>query len=377
MTGGSQLSNLLGALCAVPSPSGSEAAVGQLVKDRLSSLGIDWIEDDGSPSLGGDCGNLFALVPAADGSTSGGVLLCAHLDTVPPVGTPEAVLSEGYWRNGGDGILGIDNKAAVAAILIACERFVATPPPVPVEILFTVGEEVALEGAKAFDRTRLNSACAFFFDHPTPIGTVVTTSPGHHRLEMEFVGVAAHAGVAPLDGRSAIRAAAIAVASSPGPVPTNDATANIGVISGGTAINVVPERCTFTAEVRAVDPEVASQLVAQFLEAGTSAANEVGVKLDVETSKTFDGYRHSSEHLASRVARRALGDLGVTCADIASGGGSDANVFEARGLSSVNLGDGSLDTHTSQERIAADDLERLYQLVCELPAAAKAELQNH
>ncbi|HEX4806186.1 MAG TPA: M20/M25/M40 family metallo-hydrolase, partial [Conexibacter sp.] len=183
------LGELFAALCAIPSPSGHERACADRVAAELRGLGLAVEEDDAGPLAGSDAGNLLARIPAADGRLDGGVLLCAHLDTVPPAGPIEPVCEDGVWRNLHDAILGADNKAAVAVMLQAARRWVAEPPPAPVELLFTVHEEHGLAGAKAFDASKLQSRFGYVFDHASPIGEIVLASPHYHRVVAELRGV--------------------------------------------------------------------------------------------------------------------------------------------------------------------------------------------
>src|SRR6202012_3926738 len=187
-----------------------------------------------------DAGNLLARIP---GSGAGSILLCAHMDTVPLADRVEPVLVDGGWENANDGILGADNKSAVAVILELARRLTsaAQPPPGGVELLFTVCEEISLLGSRAFDVSRLASAFGYVFDHATAIGEVVVASPSHYRVIADLHGRAAHAGVRPEAGRSAIVAAARAIAAMRLGRVDEQTTANVGTIEGGSAINVIPE----------------------------------------------------------------------------------------------------------------------------------------
>ena len=201
------------------------------------------------------------------------MLFCAHLDTVPPQAPVEPVLSEGVWENANEGILGADNKAAVVVLLALARTLHAAGSPVELELLFTVGEERSLAGASVFDVSRLRSRVGFVFDHASAIGEVIERSPSHFRLEARFHGVSAHAGIRPEDGRSAIVAASRAVAALPVGRVDEQTTINVGSISGGGAINVVPDACSFTAEVRSLDQQRAEQLVAEVVERVHDAAH--------------------------------------------------------------------------------------------------------
>jgi tripeptide aminopeptidase len=227
-----RLNERFAALCVIPSPSGHEGAITERVEAELRTAG--W------PAQRDATGNLLAR---RDPRHEHAVLLCAHLDTVPHGDTPiEPVLVDDAWTNRHDAILGADNKAAIAVLLAVAERIAIEGAPIDVELLFTVGEEQALAGAKAFDTTTLRATIAYVFDHATPIGEIVAASPTYYRLEAHLRGLAAHAGIRPQDGRSAIVAAARAIAAMPLGRIDAQTTANVGWIGGGPAgaTNVVP-----------------------------------------------------------------------------------------------------------------------------------------
>ena len=247
-----QLNDTFAVLCAIESPTGDERGVADRVLADLTAMGLQADEDGSGPLAGANAGNVFTRIPAAE-ADAGTILLCAHMDTVPPLAPIEPVRVDGGWTNANEGILGADDKAALAVLLGLARRFGAAgalPPPVGLELLFTVSEETGLHGAKGFDLGRLESRFGYVFDHATPVGEIVIASPTYHRIEAVIRGRAAHAGVRPEEGRSAIVAAARAIAAMELGRLDAETTANVGTIAGGTATNVVPERCRIEAEVR-------------------------------------------------------------------------------------------------------------------------------
>ncbi len=352
-------------LCAVASPSGSERACAELVGLELGRLGLEVDEDDAGAQTGGDCGNLLVRVP---GIGPGALLIATHLDTVPPDGPIEPVVVDGGWENAGDGILGADNKAAVAVALALARHLVAEPAPVGVELLFTVSEEDALAGAKAFDVGRLESSFGYTFDHASPIGEIVTASPTYYRLGAEFRGLPAHAGIRPEDGRSAVLAAARAVATMRLGRLDAETTANIGMFTGGSAANVVPGHCRLVGEARSTDPVKAEQAVTAMVERLGDAANtpDCECDLDVSVERLFDGYRTSRGAGQVRVAEAALRDCGYTPRTIATGGGSDANVLLAKGFAATNLANGTERNHQPDERVSVAALEGMLDVALAL-----------
>ena len=343
------LGELFAELCAIESPYGREQACADRVGAELRAIGLAPAADA--------AGNLFAAMPSANGSLEGGVLLCAHLDTVPLTGPVDPVCEEGVWRNRHEAILGADNKAAVAVMLLAARRFATSPPPVPVELLFTVGEEDALRGAKAFDAARLRSRFGYVFDHASPIGEIVLASPHYHRIVAELRGVAAHAGIRPEAGRSAIVAAARAIVAMPLGRLDDETTANVGTIAGGAGINVVPERCLVEAEVRSLDEAKVEAVVSEIVDHLTDGANAAECDLDVNVSRLFHGYRTRASAPQVVLAEQALRACGYTPRHIVTGGGSDANALELAGFPCTNLANGTERNHQPDEAVSVAALE--------------------
>jgi tripeptide aminopeptidase len=368
-------------LCRIESPSGRERGCFERVARELRALGASVEEDDAGPAVGSDCGNLLARLPGApaDGGGSQGaarrsLMLCAHLDTVPLQAPVEPVLAEGVWENANEGILGADNKAAIAVLLALARRAHSSGVPVDLELLFTVAEEVALAGARAFDAARLRSEFGYVFDHATPIGGVVVGSPTHFRIELSFRGAAAHAGIRPEEGRNAIVAAARAVSSMPNGRLDERTTANVGTITGGTGMNVVPEECTVLAEVRSLDDARAEEVLAQVVDRAQDAANlpDCDCDLDASVERTFSGYKLSSSAPAVQVAERALRSCGYEPEPLNSGGGSDANALIAQGFPTVNLANGTERNHEPGESVSAAALDGMLDVALALLDEAAA-----
>ena len=287
-------------LCRILSPSWEEAACAERVAAELRAMGLE-VERD-------EAGNLLARVRGRGERT---ILLCAHLDTVPPVAPIEPVLVDDGWENANAGILGADNKSAVAMILEVARRCSVEGSPVGLELLFTVAEEVGLQGAKRFDASKLRSEFGYVFDHATPIGEIVTASPTLYRIEAEFHGKSAHAGLRPETGRSAILAAAHAAIAMPHGRIDDQTTANLGFLHGGVeSTNVVPERARVLAEVRSVDPDRAEEVLAAMIDALHDGASHGECDVDVITEKQVVGYRtkpSSPVVVAAEAALRAHG----------------------------------------------------------------------
>jgi tripeptide aminopeptidase len=367
-----RVNDLFAELCRIRSPFGHERACADRVAAELRDIGVAVEEDGAGPEAGSECGNLLARVP---GSTECTLLLCAHLDTVVPQAPIDPVVEEGVWRNANPGILGADNKAAVAVMLEVARHAVERGTEVGLELLFTVCEENALRGAKAFDRTRLRADCGYVFDHASPIGEVVMASPSYFRLDAEFHGASAHAGIRPEDGHNAVAAAAAAVAAMRLGRLDPETTANVGRIEGGSAsLNVVPDRCRIEAETRSLDDAKVEASVTEMVDRVHDGANAHECDVDVQVEALFRGYRERGTAPAVVAAEAALRASGFEPRRIVTGGGSDANVLHAAGLPVTNLANGTRANHQPDESVAASALEDMLSVALRLPGAVREAL---
>jgi tripeptide aminopeptidase len=360
-------------LAAVPSPPGEEREVADRVAGYLGEIGLDVDEDDAGERIGSTAWNLLArLEPTGDGGTP--LFLCAHLDTVRPDGPLQPVVDDaGVVRNAGGTILGADNKAAVAAMLEAVRLVLAEERPhAGIELLFTPKEEIGLLGAAAFDHSRLRARVGYVYDMAAPIGDVILGAPHSHSMQVRFHGRAAHSGMYPEEGRSAIAAAARAISDLRLGRLDEDTTANVGLIEGGTAGNIVPEYCTFLAEARSHDERKLADVVQEMLDAVAFAAGLEECEVETEVHKSYRGYRFRRDDVAVRIAADALAASGFEPRFGLTGGAADANVFNERGLACVNLANGMTDIHTPEERIAVADLEAMVGVTLALVEAARA-----
>jgi tripeptide aminopeptidase len=348
-------------LCEIPSPTGQERQVADAVTEELRGLGLEVVEDDAAETARAGSGNLLARVP---GREDRWVTFCAHLDTVPHEGPIEVALENGVYRSRGETILGADDKAAVAVLIELAARRVASPPEVGVELLFTVAEEDGLRGAQAFDLARLRSGFGFVLDHATPIGELIIAAPSYQRIVADFVGDEAHAGIRPEAGHSAIAAASAAVAAMELGRLDEQTTANVGLIRGGTAANVVPARCRIEGEARGIEASRAAEVAGSMSDACTFGATEHGCDVEVEIEELWRAYRIPSGSVPLRVASAALERTGHEVRRITTGAGSDAHALIAAGFDCLLLANGTEANHTSEESVAADSLERMLG-VCE------------
>jgi tripeptide aminopeptidase len=357
----SRLVDTFVALCEIESPSGREGEAAQYVRSELETLGLSVSEDDTAAETGAACGNLYIRIPGPEGAST--VMLCAHVDTVPLADRVEVDLVDGVFRNRREAILGADNKAAIAVLLEIARECASAPPlvvpPIGLELVFTTCEEIGLRGAHAFDTTRLEADFGYAFDHASPIGELIMAAPTYYRVIGDFLGRAAHSGLRPEEGRNAIAAAAKAIAAMKLGRIDEDTTANVGLIEGGTATNVVAERCRVEAEVRSLDDEKASAGMREMVDTLTWAASATETDVDVSVEEQFRAYRIPAGEPVVMAAEAALRDCGVTPVHRVTGGGSDANAFAAKGFRCLNMANGTEANHTPDERVSEAALAKM------------------
>lgn len=367
----SEAVDLLLELAAIPSPPGEERGVADVVLRYLRGLGLEPDEDDCGLRIGSTAGNVYVrLEPTAEGTP---LFLCAHMDTVPPDGKLEPVVVDGVIRNAGGTILGCDNKAAVTAMLEGVRRVLAgNLPHAGIELVFTPMEEVGLIGANEFEHDRLQATTGYVYDQEGALGEVVLGAPWSRAFEVRFHGRSSHAGIAPEEGRSAIQAAAKAIADLRLGRVDELTTANVGTITGGTAGNVVPEWCTFSAEARSHAESTLGDVVQEMLDAFSFAATETECDVETTVRKSYDGYRLKQDEPAVSLAATAFADCGIEPRYGLSGGGADANVFNQRGRRCVNLSHGVFGFHTPDEHVSVADLDAMVDVTVALVGAARA-----
>ena len=344
-------------LVRIDSPSGGEGKTAEYVAQRLRALGLKPKTDA-----------LFNVTATLDG-TGEPFLLNAHMDSVAPcLGIkPQVDKERGVVTSDGTTILGADDRAGVAALLEALQvlrdRNVRHRP---LEIAITVQEETGLSGARALDLSTFNSKMGVVLDSHGPVGGIVVASPSHNQIKAAITGHAAHAGLEPEKGVSAILVAAEAIAAMPLGRIDAETTANIGVIHGGSARNIVPERCELMGEARSHRESKLKRQTSAMARALEHAARRRGARVDIRIERAYDMYRISPRAEIVRVLSAAIERIGRQPRLEASGGGSDANVFNANGIVALPVSVGYNKIHTTEEFVPIEELVKTAQLVVEL-----------
>ena len=347
-------------LVRIDSPSGQEAEIGRHLAARLQALGFTTEFDE--------IGNLVGRLNGTDGDW---LLLSAHMDTVGTDTGIEPVIRDGVIYSAGNTILGGDDKSGVAAILEVLqtlrEQALAHPP---LEVVISVGEELGLYGARHLDTSQLLARQGIVLDAGGPAGHLVVSAPGQDSLIFTVHGVSSHAGAEPERGINAIRVAAEAIAAMPLGRIDFETTSNIGIIEGGTARNIVPDRVRVVGEARSRDGQKLARLTQSILDAFNEAAARHHTTVDCEVKRAYDAYQLSDRTPIVQATAAAASELGHEVVLCSSGGGTDGNIYNAAGIACVVISTGMEDVHTSSEHIAVADMvagtELLMAVVCGL-----------
>ena len=342
-------------LVRIDSLSRREGRIAERLARELRDLGAEVEFDDAGTQVGGETGNLIAHVPGTvDGPA---LLLCAHMDTVEPGEGVRPIVDGDVIRTDGTTVLGGDDKSGVAIIcecLRACRDHGLRHPPL--EVVFTICEELGLMGAKHLDLSRVRARRGLVFDSDAA-GFVFTRAPGANLIEVVVRGRAAHAGMAPERGVSAIVVAAVAIGGMRLGRLDAETTANLGLISGGRAVNIVPDEVRIRGEARSHDlARLAAQtehMRACFVEA---AARHPGASAEVRVQTQYEPMVVPDDAPIMRLLTAAAERAGRTLTAAGMGGGCDANILNRRGLEVVNLGTGMRDIHTTAEWLRVSDM---------------------
>ncbi len=355
MVDAERLKRLLLELVQIDSLSRREGRIAARLADELRALGAAVEFDDAGTAVRGEVGNLIAHVPGtAPGEP---LLLCAHMDTVEPGEGVKPVVDGDVIRTDGTTVLGGDDKSGVAIVLecvrVCGERGLRHPP---LEVVFTICEEVGLQGAKHLDLARVRAKRGLVFDSDA-VGFVFTRAPGANGIEILIRGRAAHAGMAPEKGVSAIQVAADAIAGMRLGRIDDETTANLGVIRGGRATNIIPDEVAIRGEARSHDTEkLAAQTAHMKQRFEEAAARHPGAVVEVEVQRQYDAMSVPDDAAIMRLVYAAAARVGRKVESAGMGGGCDANVLNRRGLEVVNLGTGMREIHTTSEWLKVSDM---------------------
>ena len=365
-----QLAATFISLCEIDSPSKKEGEVAGYLKSVFTGLNGDVSEDKSALQTGSDCGNL--LVRFSGTLDREPVFLNCHMDTVLPAEGVKVLQQGEVFTSQGDTVLGGDDKAGIAVLVEVMRTLTENNIPYgPVELIFTTCEEIGLLGVKAFDPNLLKSKIGFALD-TTGVHKVITGAPAANRIVAEINGVAAHAGLNPEEGINAIQLAAQAIAGLELGRIDSESTANIGLVEGGTATNIIPEKVVVKGEIRSHSEEklaaytdktraAFSKTIANWHDPAGKAKGRP--TLDFQVIPDYPVMKLDANSTVLRRAEQAATSINVDLEFLVAGGGSDANIFNSYGLQCAILSTGMDKVHSTEETIRLSDMVRTAELV--------------
>lgn len=330
--------------------------------------------DSAGEKVRGNCGNLIVTIP---GNVAGipPFLLAAHMDTVAPGEGVKPIVEGDVIRTDGSTVLGGDDKSGCAVICEVLHRLRENAiPHGPVEAVFTICEEVGLQGARNLDLGLISAKEGLVYDSDAP-GHLVIRAPSAASLSFTVRGLEAHAGVAPERGLSAIRIAAEAITAMRLGKIDDETTANLGVIKGGRAGNIVPNEVKVRGEARSRNAaklqHQIDHMVGCFKEAVARASVMVDGKrhdavLEYSVGRAYDGMEIPEDAPLVQKVIEAARRLGREIAPAGTGGGCDANILNQRGIVAANVGTGMHEIHTTREWLDINDMIAAADLTIEV-----------
>lgn len=330
----------------------------------LHKMGAKVFVDNAGEKIGGETGNVIGKFP---GNKPGAppVLLAAHMDTVKPGRGIEPVIEDGIIRSGGDTVLGSDDKSGIAQIIEAIRvlKEKSIPHP-PIDVVFTVAEEIGLHGAFHMNYGLVDAKLGFCLDAER-IGDITIKAPTHKKLDLAFHGRAAHAALSAGQGINAIQIAAYAIGKIPVGKIDDFTTANMGTIHGGAAPNIIPSLVKIEGEVRGHKTESIEEYISIVEQACEEAVQKFPAqtgekprfgKFEMNVTTDFTAFELSPYSFTVQTAVRAAEALGLKVSCEIGMGGSDASIFNQNGIEVALLGTGMSKVHSPDEFIRISDL---------------------
>lgn len=355
-------------LLEIKSPSKNEGEIVQFVSNTLKKLGLKVIIDDSGKKIGSNGGNIIARKIKGTRKEITPIFLGAHLDTVNLNGDVIPVIQNGKITNKNKNcILGGDDKVAVAAIIEAMrvikENSIKTGD---IYLIFTIAEEIAILGAKYVDLKKVPAKYGFIFDGEGDIGVINNQAPFQNTLNIRITGKAAHAGIEPEKGLNSIKVASEAISRIRCGRIDKETTCNIGVINGGVAINIVPEITDIRAEARSLKVEKLDNITKEITDTFIMTSKKYRAKIELDVEREYDGFKIGEDELPVQIGKKSILEIGRKPAVVSTGGGSDINIFNAKGKKAISFSSGMENVHSKSEYVKFSELEKLVILILEI-----------
>ena len=354
-------------LVQIDSPTSKEGAIAKVLVEKLEEIGLDVVVDNAGEKVGGETGNVIGTLKGnRDGKK---IMFSSHMDTVSPgIGVKPIINEEdGIITSDGTTVLGSDDKAGIAAILEALRQIKENNlDHADVQVVFSIWEEGGLYGAKYLDYSKVNAEYAFVLDSGGAPGEIIIQAPAQDSMKVKITGKPAHAGLQPENGISAIMVAAKAIENMNLLRIDEETTANIGVVNGGIATNIVMPELEITAEARSLSVEKLDAQTKHMVETFKKAADEFGAEIQIDVDRAYTPINVAEDDEIVVLAKKAFENIGIKATTGSTGGGSDTNILANNGMKAVNLGIGMKKVHTLEEYIAIKDIIDSAKAVVEL-----------
>lgn len=334
----------------IPSPSWEEKNIIQLLTRELKKLKLEVYKYPCDPSV-----NILAKLPGD--ITLPTIVFSCHTDTVTPCEEINPIVQGNKITSDGTSILGADDKAAIAVFLEAIEYIQEHKlPHGPIEFLFSCAEEIGLKGIKGFDLTLLNAKYAFVFDSTGSVGKVVIKAPYQKVMDLQIKGKAAHAGLEPEKGLSAIMVLANIISKLPHGRIDSETTVNVGTIFGGKATNIVAEDAGCKLEFRSTEKEKLQKIESKIKNIIKKETSRTGAKFTLKNTLEYPGFSLGKEDRIVKIVSEAAAKINIPVTYESTGGGSDTNIINTANIKAVNLAIGMMNPHSTKEYIMKKDL---------------------
>ena len=348
----------------ISSPSKNEREMGDYLIKVLNELGLEVEEDNAGELNGGNCGNIVGVLKSPGKKK---YLFSSHMDTVVPCEKVNPILENGIIKSDGTSILGGDDKGGIAAIIemlrVIKEEKLEHPELV---VVFSMGEEIGLLGSKVFNIEKYGVDFGFILDSSGKPGKIITKAPSAARGKIKIIGKPAHAGIAPEKGVNALTVAAHAITKIKLGRVDSETTSNIGVVSGGQATNIVMPSIELDYEARSLSNEKLEILLKETFEILADTCKEFNAEMVNDVTVEYPGFSIDENSEIVNIVKEACAKVGLESETLSSGGGSDTNMYNAKGIPSVNLAVGMSKVHTLEEYIEVIDLVNLSKMLVEI-----------
>ena len=354
-------------LVQIDSPTSTEGKIAKVLVEKLEEIGLTVEIDDAAAKTGSETGNVIARLKGTKEGKK--ILFSSHMDTVSPgIGVKPIIDEEaGIIKSDGTTILGSDDKAGIAAILEGL-RYIKENniDHTDITVVFSIWEEGGLFGAKSLDYSKLDVDYGFVLDSGGSPGEIIVKAPGQDRIEVKIIGKPAHAGLQPEDGINAMMVASKAISNMNLLRIDEETTANIGIVKGGAATNIVMPEIEIIAEARSLDESKLDAQTKHMIDTFKNTAEEFGAKVEVDTKRMYSPLNIDDNDDIVEFTKKAFSNINIEGKTASTGGGSDTNVLNKNGIKAVNLGIGMKKAHTLDEYIAIEDLINSAKVVVEI-----------